>query len=200
MIPLAYEAGARRGEIVEMAKEDLDLVHRRVRFTSRKGKNHGQRIRWVPMTDYLFQVMSKLSLRSDSPHLFPDENGNKWVSEVAFYQHWRRIAKEAGIPGMAFYRLRHSFCSILANKGVEVSTRMRLMGHSTSITQARYTHISMPRKREVLKIFDELHFGENGGNMATKTENATIQPNADDGNVIPNQSILPSGPDGRVQV
>jgi integrase/recombinase XerD len=200
MIPLAYEAGARHGEIAEMTKDDLDLVHRRVRFTSKKGKNRGMRVRWVPMTEYLYQILSGLPLNSRTTYLFPDENGHRWGSEKSFYQQWRHIAKEAGIPGVTFYRLRHSFCSILANKGVEASTRMRLMGHSSAITQARYTHISMARKRQVLKIFDELHFGENGGNLEKTAEKPPIQYNAPSENGLETQVDSAKGPEGRPQV
>ena len=198
MIPLAYESGARRGEIAEMTKDDLDLAHRRVRFTSKKGNHHGMRVRWVPMTDYLYQILSKLPLNSRTPYLFPDENGHRWISEKSFYQQWSHIAKEAGIPGVTFYRLRHSFCSILANKGVEASTRMRLMGHSTSITQARYTHISMTRKRQVLKIFDELHLGENGVSLEKTPENAPFQYNAAGEKPLENQLVSAKEPDGRL--
>src|SRR5437879_2680802 len=98
MIPLSYEAGARRSEILSLKKEDLDFPHRRVRFWSRKGKKYVIKSRWVPMSDHLFEIMSRLPLQQGTSFLFQDENGNYWRSKVAFYCQWKNILKEAGVP------------------------------------------------------------------------------------------------------
>ena len=161
MIPLAFETGGRRGEIIGMRREDLDLEKARVRFWCQKGRNHELRSRWVPMPDHLAAIMKTLPLKSGNGYIFPDENGRLWKSKIAFYRQWDRIVKEAKMSTLTFHRLRHSYCSQLSNKGVDESTRMRLMGHSSPITQQRYTHISEERKRQVVKVFDDLNL-QNG--------------------------------------
>jgi integrase len=189
LIPLAYEAGGRRGEIVGLTKQDLDLEHLRVRFWSRKGRNHELKSRWVPMPQHLAGIMTTLEINPDNAYLFPDENGTLWKSKIAFYRQWDLITKEAKMKGLNFHRLRHSYCSQLSNKGVDESTRMRLMGHVSPITQQRYTHISEERKRQVVKIFDDLKLAgsgpqkENGGHsMDTLAKNEQNDVQQDDRN------------------
>jgi len=108
------------------------------------------------MPEHLTEIMTSLRIDPDNAYLFPDENGKLWKSKIAFYRQWDRIVKEAKMPGLTFHRLRHSYCSQLSNKGVDESTRMRLMGHASPVTQQRYTHISEERKRQVVKVFDDL--------------------------------------------
>jgi integrase len=170
LIPLAYEAGGRRGEIIGMTHQDLDMDHMRVRFWAKKGRNHELKSRWVPMPEHLAQVMATLKINPDSAYLFPDENGKLWKSKIAFYRQWDRIAKEAKMPAQTFHRLRHSYCSQLSNKGVDESTRMRLMGHTSPITQQRSTHISEERKRQAVKVFDELKFQNDEKTSPSRSE------------------------------
>jgi len=171
MIPLAYEAGGRRGEIVGLGSKDLDMENKKVRFWSKKGRKHELKSRWVPMPDHLAEVLSTLKIDPDNAYLFPDENGKLWKSKIAFYRQWERITKEAKMPGLTFHRLRHSYCSQLANKAVDESTRMRLMGHTSPATQQRYTHISEERKRQVVKVFNDLMQQNDGGSKAVLSKN-----------------------------
>ncbi|HKB90468.1 MAG TPA: tyrosine-type recombinase/integrase, partial [Opitutaceae bacterium] len=192
MIPLAFETGGRRGEIVSMATQDLDLENTRVRFWYRKGRKHELKSRWVPMPEHLAEIMATLKIDPDQAYLFPDENGKLWQSKIAFYRQWERIVKEATMPDLTFHRLRHSYCSQLSNKGVDESTRMRLMGHASPVTQQRYTHISEERKRQVVKVFDELKLqsnvkmGNGGGSKAVLGENQENQAPRKDKNASKN--------------
>ena len=196
MIPLAYEAGGRRGEIIGLTSQDLDRDRLRVRFWSRKGRNHELKSRWVPMPEHLSEVMATLKVDPDQAYLFPDENGKLWKSKIAFYRQWANLVTEAEMPGLTFHRLRHSYCSQLSNKGVDESTRMRLMGHTSPVTQQRYTHISEERKRQVVKIFDDLKIqssefqkGNGGHSKVILDKNAKNDDQNDDQNDSINKQI-----------
>lgn len=48
-----------------------------------------------------------------------------------------------------FHSLRHTFNTNLANGGVDVSTRMKLVGHSDIKTNQIYNHAIEPLKRAI---------------------------------------------------
>jgi integrase len=156
MIPLAFEAGGRREEIVLLKESDLDFNARMVRFWYKKGRKHELKSRWVPMTERLYHLLKKMPKNPDSPTLFPDEDGGIWKSKISFYRQWENIVKESKVKDCLFHTLRHSYNTHLALNGVDESTRMRLMGHTSPVTQQRYTHISDEHKKKAAKVLDFL--------------------------------------------
>jgi len=77
---------------------------------------------------------------------------------------------------------------------------MRLMGHSGPQMQQRYSHISEERKRQGMKIFDELNSGDSGGSLEKSGENDTFQYNGNEQKAHENQSVLPGDSGGRLLV
>src|SRR5258708_1819323 len=198
MIPLSYEAGGRRRENLFFKKGEFGFSHPQGRVLSRKGEKKVIKKRWGTVSGHLFVIRGRLPLQQDIPFLCQEENENYWRYKLAFNRQWKSILKEAGIPSVVFYRLRHSFCSLLANKGVDVTTRMRLMGHSGPQMQQRYSHISEERKRQVMKVFDDLNVESSGGRLEKTNENGSFQYNSGDQNVNENQSVLSTDEIGRV--
>ena len=63
-----------------------------------------------------------------------------------------KILKLLGIDYIHFHNLRHTFCSVGLQKGVDVKVMSEFMGHSqTDITLNIYTHTTEFQKREALK-------------------------------------------------
>jgi len=159
MIPLAFEAGGRREEIVLLKDSDLNFNARMIRFWYRKGKNHELKSRWVPMTERVHALLKTIPRNPDSAYLFPDEQGGMWKSKISFYRGWDAIVNDSKVKDCLFHTLRHSYNTHLALNGVDESTRMRLMGHASPITQQRYTHISDTHKKKAAKVLDGLSEG-----------------------------------------
>ena len=55
--------------------------------------------------------------------------------------------RKAGIEGVTWHTLRHSFASRLVARGVDIVTVQQLLGHSTIIVTMRYTHTNLDSKR-----------------------------------------------------
>jgi integrase len=163
LIPIAYEAGARREEAVLLKWDDVNFHAGQIRFWYRKGRNHELKSRWVPMSERIRNLLVSLTRNPDTPYLFPDEGGGMWKSKISFYRQWENIVNDAKLKDCTYHTLRHSFCTHLAMNGVDESTRMRLMGHTNPITQQRYTHIADEHKKKAAKVFDDL----NGNSLDT---------------------------------
>lgn len=54
--------------------------------------------------------------------------------------------KKAGITGVTWHTLRHTFASRLVYRGVDIMTVKELLGHSTVTVTMRYTHSNLDSK------------------------------------------------------
>jgi integrase len=154
ILALGFDTGGRRSEIVGLKWEDVNFAERLVRYWYRKGRKRELKSRWVSMTGEVFNLLLSLPRNQDCPYLFPDEQGGLWKSKISFYRLWKRICEEAKILDIDFHTLRHSYATHSALNGVGEKTRMDLMGHTSPVTQMRYTHISEQVKRDAAAALD----------------------------------------------
>ena len=72
------------------------------------------------------------------------ETGNPFVDLDAGL---KLACKKAGIEGITWHRLRHTFTTRLLEQGVDVVTVQQLLGHSTVLVTMRYAHPNLDSKR-----------------------------------------------------
>jgi integrase len=148
---LGGDAGLRRGEIIALRRSDVDFRRRQLRVEVNDWKGivdrpKGGRGRVVPMTDTLFEALTKnrhlrgdrvLTLDDGSP--VPGHTLHDWVE---------RAQRRAGLAATGnVHILRHTFCSHLAMRGAPTKAIQELAGHRHLSTTMRYMHLS-PSERE----------------------------------------------------
>jgi len=86
-----------------------------------------------------------------------------------------RIAKKAGLNGVRFHDLRHTFASLMLLKGAKPKVISEALGHaSVAFTMDTYSHIIEGMQQEAMALLDEvLPAGKNG--MPQKN-NANLTP------------------------
>lgn len=94
-------------------------------------------IRTVPIPSSLIDTLNKKENKEG--YLFLDKQGNLLKGKNVSSE-WTKILKKCNIPHKKFHSIRHTFGSILLQKGVDIETVAELMGHTAiSITQM-YMH------------------------------------------------------------
>ena len=63
----------------------------------------------------------------------------------------RPAMEDAGIDGLVWHGLRHTFCSWCAMAGLSLKTIQELAGHKTIGMSARYSHLSPDHKRSEIE-------------------------------------------------
>lgn len=89
-----------------------------------------------------------------------------------------RIAKRAGLKGVHFHSLRHSFASLMLMRGAKPKVISEALGHSSvAFTLDIYAHLLDNAQEEALALLDEvLPAGKNG---VSRKNNASLTPTVD---------------------
>jgi len=143
VVVIALNAGMRKSEILNLRREDVDLLHRRI--TVRKTKNNEMRI--IPINELLHNTLCGLPSFGRDKWLFPGEDGKPIRSaRTGFMSALRR----AGIRDFPFRDLRHAFASHLIVNGASIRTVQEPLGHKDIKMTMRYAHLSRKHVQQAM--------------------------------------------------
>lgn len=139
MISLAYGAGLRVSELINLKVADIDLDN--IALYVRAGKGNKDRITVIPVS--LKESLSRMIRFSDKNDLvFESERGGKLTTRTAQVVFAKALVN-AGIKKPAtFHSLRHSFATHLLENGIDIRYIQELLGHSSIATTQIYTHVA----------------------------------------------------------
>ena len=71
---------------------------------------------------------------------------------------WRRLRRNAHLPGLRIHDLRHTFASVAAGGGESLAAIGKLLGHTQVQTTARYAHLAPdPVRATADRVASEIH-------------------------------------------
>jgi site-specific recombinase XerD len=158
MFELAYAAGLRAEEIVNLDLDDMDPDREEVRVSGKGGRTRlvpAGEPAWRALERYLSRARPRLERRTaPEPALFLSRTGRRLsTSDVRsrLARYVRRIADGAGVSP---HTLRHSFATHLLEGGADLRTIQELLGHASVSTTQTYTRIESKRLR---RVYAEAH-------------------------------------------
>ena len=176
--------GMRVSEFCGLTKSDLDFENRKIRVDhqlvrERGGKYYVEKTktecgcRFIPMTEEVYQSLKNIlaNRRKMKTEIIVDgysgfilidkdchpkvalhiENEMRWAMKK-----YRKLYPDKPLPNITPHVFRHTFCTNMANKGMDIKTLQYVMGHSdVGVTLNVYTHASYDRAAEQMtKIID----------------------------------------------
>ncbi len=147
IVTVALNTGMRRGEILALTWENVDLRNGYILVGQSK---NGER-REVPINAPVREVLSGIVRRLDSSYVFHDAKGRA-MKEVR--HSFERACRLAGIHGFRFHDLRHSAASFMAMSGVDLMAIKQVLGHKTIAMTVRYSHLSPGHLRNAVDALD----------------------------------------------
>ena len=138
MFELALETACRRGELIKLSWEDVDLRRKIARL--RDTKTGDDRI--IPLSSQAIKVLAGMP-RSVTGLVFPSHPTG--VSRT-----FHRACQKLGITDLRWHDLRHEGVSRLFERGLDTVEVASVSGHKTLACLARYTH--MKAERLALKL------------------------------------------------
>jgi integrase len=143
MIACAALTGARRSELMQSRIEDFDFAHRQITIREKK-RTRGDSYRMVDMHRRLIPIMNEHFSHNHPGGQFAFCNADR--SQVAKHEmnnRFRRaVNKHPKFKRMrGWHVLRHSFISVLCQKGVDQRLISLWVGHQTKAMEERYRHL-----------------------------------------------------------
>lgn len=142
IVKLALYTAMRRGEILSLTKNDINLSKRVI--TLKDTKNHS--VRTVPLTDNAFQTIKaalKFTIRhNDTKLLFYGEPGRDGLRRgYTINRVWTSALERAEIENLRFHDLRHEATSRFVEAGLSDQEVASITGHKSMQMLRRYTHL-----------------------------------------------------------
>lgn len=150
VVELLFGTGLRVGEIANLPAAKVDLESESIRV---EGK--GARERLVPIVSGELKAALGEYARSrtsevDQLRFFSNARSGRRLSEDAIRRIVHRLAHAAGVGRVTPHMFRHTFATLLLDRGVDLRVIQRLLGHSSIVTTTIYAQVSERSQRKVL--------------------------------------------------
>lgn len=154
ILMLAYSAGLRVSELVNVKIKDIDSSRMQIRIEQAKGK----RDRYSLLSVKLLEVLRKYFLiYKPKIWLFEGVDGGRY-STRSVQLIMQDSVKKAGIKKkVSIHSLRHSFATHLLENGTDLRYIQNLLGHESSKTTEIYTHITTKGFDQIKSPLDKLN-------------------------------------------
>lgn len=160
LVIIAIDTGLRLTNLCDLTWTEVKLFGRIITLDAEAMKNDDYL--GVPLTDQALQVFKELHKTPClSGHVFHD--GGKKLYDRQVQRAFREVLKKAKIGNFRFHDLRHTFASYLRQKGVDLHTISKLLGHKDLRMTRRYAHLNVDALREAISKLDFTFFSRSCG-------------------------------------
>ena len=179
LLTVALVTGMRRGELLALRWQDIDLERRSLQVRRTVSLIHGHGYietepktakgrRKIVLPQPVVEVLKQHRAHQLEPRL---KAGDGWHDhDLVFcniygdYLHpdrmverFQQLLKEAGLPHLRFHDLRHSAATILLSMGVHAKVVQELLGHSNiSMIMDIYSHVLPSLQKDAMDKWDDL--------------------------------------------
>ncbi|MFB7354294.1 tyrosine-type recombinase/integrase [Streptomyces gardneri] len=175
---LAIALGFRRGEIVGLRWENVDLDRREIRVRTQRQRVGGEvyeddpkgrrRKQTLPLPGICvaplrWQRLKQAAARElagekweETGYVFTTRTG-KPIEPRNLYRSFTRVAKNAGLRVIRLHDARHGTATLLTAAGVPPRVVMEILGHSQiAVTMNVYAHVVQDTQRDAVSHMDRL--------------------------------------------
>lgn len=151
IVALAYGAGLRVSEAVNLRIRDINLNELTIHLKGAKGNKDRITIFPEKLKDDLSELMA---LQHGNEYLFESERGGKLTERTAQMVFEKALQKSGVQKDASFHSLRHSFATHLLENGVDVRYVQELLGHQNIRTTQLYTKVTNPNLKNIKSPLD----------------------------------------------
>ena len=167
---LELATGLRRGELLGLKWEDIDLEHGDLRVRRQIARINGRVVeaplktknayRTLPLAEDTISILKEQKKKvGSSPWVFPSATGGP-ISPDSVLHMLHRVLKRAGLPEVRFHDLRHTFATLALQNGVDIKTVSGMLGHfSAGFTLDTYAHVTTSAQKAAANTMGKLLSG-----------------------------------------
>lgn len=149
IISLIYSSGLRISELINLKKEDINLINNTIHIKQAKGKKDRITILSKKVKKSIQEYICKTNFKTK--YLFEGRRGKYTKSSI------QRTLKKASKPlnkDVTPHMLRHSFATHLLESGTDIRIIQKLLGHSRPETTAIYAKVATNVIENIKSPFD----------------------------------------------
>ncbi len=155
IIVFALNTGLRKDELLSLEWSRVDLERKTILI--QKTKNGKPRT--IPLNRIALNVLEKKSgekVRSiKTDYVFMSSHGDK-IKICTFAEAFKNVVDKAGVENFRFHDTRHTFCTRLTQKGVDIYKIAKLAGHENIKMTQRYSHHCPESLRDGVEILESV--------------------------------------------
>jgi integrase len=159
VVRLLLLTGARKGEVLSMRWEDLDLAAGV--WTKPSAATEQKREHRVPLSAPARELLA--GIERSGPYVFPGDTAEEPQGDIKRF--WSAVAKRARIEGARIHDLRHTYASVLASSGASLPLIGALLGHTQAATTLRYSHLFDDPLRQATERVGAIVSGKDKGEV-----------------------------------
>ncbi|EKE02598.1 MAG: site specific recombinase [uncultured bacterium] len=145
----AIHTGCRKGEILNLKWENIDLQNRYITLTETKsGKK-----RDIPISYTLLKELESLEINKKSNYVFANPESGEPYYDIK--RPFKAILERAEIEELRFHDLRHTAATRMVASGTDIVTVQDILGHQDLKTTSRYSHPDKERKFKAVEALDK---------------------------------------------
>jgi len=154
----AVSTGLRRGEMVNLRWEDVDLVRRIIHIQSHEGfRTKNGKYRIIPLNDAVYNLLVEKAKQTKKEYVFT-RRGYKMGESYITHRFKYYVRKAELSENIRWHSLRHTHASWLVQKGASLYEVQKLLGHSSSKVTEIYSHLQPEQLHDTVnKIKIELN-------------------------------------------
>lgn len=169
MYYIELATGLRRGELLELKWEDIDLKKGLIRVKRQVARINGEIVKAPLKTKNSYSTISispqavevlkqqKTKIKSKKEKLVFLSPAGGPISPDSINNMLKRVLDRAGLPSLRFHDLRHSFATLALQNGVDIKTVSGMLGHfSVGFTLDTYTHVTTAAQKEAAQTMGNL--------------------------------------------
>lgn len=147
LVAFLFFTGARLGEALSV--RGTDILDGKVLLQTRKGKMKKVRIRAIPLIPECVDLMPTHDKSSEL--IFTNCTGKKLDRSVV-YNLFKKAMLKAGIEDFRPHDARHTFASLLIQRGASLRAVADLLGHTSIAMVMRYAHLAPSHLEDTIKL------------------------------------------------
>jgi integrase len=164
---LALTTGMRQGELLGLRWKDVDLRAGVVRVTGtlQRGKGavvaepktaQSRRSIWLTDAGRRALLLQQENVPADCEWVFPNRAGHPWNARNLVRRAFEPLLEIARLPRIRFHDLRHTFCTLMLELGVNPKVVSEMAGHAgVAITLDLYSHASPGIHQQATHLLDQ---------------------------------------------
>ncbi len=158
-----YWTGMREGELLALARDDVDLFVREIHITKTYLRLNGEDVITEPKTRRSKRRVLIPEFLCDELKQYMEWGGKKLKERLFPYSRnfldveMRRCCKKTGVKKIRIHDVRHSHVSLLINQGFDALVIADRVGHeNVSTTLNTYSHLFPNRQQKLVNALEDL--------------------------------------------